>query len=66
VLFYCYKNIIITGCMALFQVYDLFSATNVYNSLYLWLFDIVYISFSFTYLAISDKDYSEETLLRLG
>ncbi|XP_017055637.1 phospholipid-transporting ATPase IF [Drosophila ficusphila] len=64
VLFYCYKNIIITGCMALFQVYDLFSATNVYNSLYLWLFDIVYISFSFTYLAISDKDYSEETLLR--
>ncbi|XP_016951977.1 phospholipid-transporting ATPase IF [Drosophila biarmipes] len=63
VLFYCYKNIIITGCMALFQVYDLFSATNVYNSLYLWLFDIVYISFSFTYLAISDKDYSEETLL---
>jgi len=66
VLFYCYKNIIITGCMALFQVYDLFSATNVYNSLYLWLFDIVYISFSFTFLAISDKDYSEETLLRSG
>ncbi|KAH8304501.1 hypothetical protein KR059_011394 [Drosophila kikkawai] len=64
VLFYCYKNIIITGCMALFQVYDLFSATNVYNSLYLWLFDIVYISFSFTYLAISDKHYSEEKLLR--
>ncbi|XP_020805217.1 probable phospholipid-transporting ATPase IF [Drosophila serrata] len=63
VLFYCYKNIIITGCMALFQVYDLFSATNVYNSLYLWLFDIVYISFSFTYLAISDKHYSEEKLL---
>ncbi|XP_032311944.1 phospholipid-transporting ATPase IF isoform X2 [Drosophila ananassae] len=64
VLFYCYKNIIITGCMALFQVYDLFSATNVYNSLYLWLFDIVYISFSFTYLALTDKDYNEETLLR--
>ncbi|KAH8366519.1 hypothetical protein KR084_000098 [Drosophila pseudotakahashii] len=64
VLFYCYKNIIITGCMAIFQVYDLYSATNVYNSLYLWLFDFVYISFSFTYLAISDKDYSEETLLR--
>ncbi|KAH8287613.1 hypothetical protein KR054_010753 [Drosophila jambulina] len=63
VLFYCYKNIIITGCMALFQVYDLYSATNVYNSLYLWLFDIVYISFSFTYLAISDKHYSEEKLL---
>ncbi|XP_039497624.1 phospholipid-transporting ATPase IF [Drosophila santomea] len=63
VLFYCYKNIIITGCMALYQVYDLYSATNVYNSLYLWLFDIVYISFSFTVLAISDKDYSEETLL---
>ncbi|XP_022208598.2 phospholipid-transporting ATPase IF isoform X2 [Drosophila obscura] len=64
VLFYCYKNIIITGCMALFQVYDLYSATNVYNSLFLWLFDIVYISFSFTILAISDKPYSEETLLR--
>ncbi|XP_017095903.2 phospholipid-transporting ATPase IF isoform X1 [Drosophila bipectinata] len=64
VLFYCYKNIIITGCMALFQVYDLFSATNVYNSLYLWLFDIVYISFSFTYLALTDKNYNEETLLR--
>ncbi|KAH8408858.1 hypothetical protein KR009_002409 [Drosophila setifemur] len=63
VLFYCYKNIIITGCMALFQVYDLYSATNVYNSIFLWLFDIVYISFSFTYLAISDKHYSEETLL---
>ncbi|XP_017126564.1 phospholipid-transporting ATPase IF [Drosophila elegans] len=63
VLFYCYKNIIITGCMALFQVYDLFSATNVYNSLYLWLFDFVYISFSFTYLSFSDKEYSEETLL---
>uniref|UniRef100_A0A6P4EW06 Phospholipid-transporting ATPase n=1 Tax=Drosophila rhopaloa TaxID=1041015 RepID=A0A6P4EW06_DRORH len=63
VLFYCYKNIIITGCMALFQLYNLFSATNVYNSLYLWLFDLVYISFSFTYLAFSDKKYSEETLL---
>ncbi|EDX16639.1 phospholipid-transporting ATPase IF [Drosophila simulans] len=63
VLFYCYKNIIITGCMALYQVYDLYSATNVYNSIYLWLFDIVYISFSFTVLAICDKDYSEETLL---
>ncbi|KAH8387021.1 hypothetical protein KR093_004129, partial [Drosophila rubida] len=64
VLFYCYKNIIITGCMALFQVYDLFSATSVYNDLYLWLFDIIYISFSFTYLAMSDKHYSENTLLR--
>ncbi|EDW65626.1 phospholipid-transporting ATPase IF [Drosophila virilis] len=64
VLFYCYKNIIITGCMALFQVYDLYSATSVYNELYLWLFDIIYISFSFTYLAMSDKHYSENTLLR--
>lgn len=64
VLFYCYKNIIITGCMALFQVYDLYSATSVYNELFLWLFDIIYISFSFTYLAISDKHYSESTLLR--
>ncbi|XP_002071284.2 phospholipid-transporting ATPase IF [Drosophila willistoni] len=63
VLFYCYKNIVITGCMALYQVYDLYSATSVYNELYLWLFDIIYISFSFTYLAISDKHYSEETLL---
>lgn len=64
VLFYCYKNIIITGCMALFQIYDLYSATSVYNDLYLWLFDIIYISFSFTYLAMSDKHYSENTLLR--
>ncbi|EDV46871.1 probable phospholipid-transporting ATPase IF [Drosophila erecta] len=63
VLFYCYKNVIITGCMALYQVYDLYSATNIYNSIYLWLFDIVYISFSFTVVAIWDKDYSEETLL---
>ncbi|XP_043867375.1 phospholipid-transporting ATPase IH isoform X2 [Drosophila mojavensis] len=64
VLFYCYKNLIITGCMALFQVYDLYSATSVYNELFLWLFDIIYISFSFTYLAMSDKHYSESTLLR--
>ncbi|KAH8418900.1 hypothetical protein KR222_003799, partial [Zaprionus bogoriensis] len=64
VLFYCYKNIIITGCMALFQVYDMFSATSVYNDLYLWLFDIIYISFSFTYLAMSEKHYSENTLLK--
>ncbi|EDW00128.1 phospholipid-transporting ATPase IF [Drosophila grimshawi] len=64
VLFYCYKNIIITGCMALFQVYDLYSATSVYNELFLWLFDIIYISVSFTYLAMSDKHYNEKTLLR--
>ncbi|ALC48588.1 CG9981 [Drosophila busckii] len=63
VLFYCYKNIIITGCMALFQLYDLYSATSVYNELFLWLFDIIYISFSFTYLAMSEKHYSEDRLL---
>ncbi|XP_061397318.1 phospholipid-transporting ATPase IF-like [Musca vetustissima] len=63
VLFYCYKNILITGIMVLFQIYDLFSSTSVYHSLYMWLFDVIYISFSFTFLAISEKPYSEEVLM---
>ncbi|XP_073831770.1 phospholipid-transporting ATPase IF-like [Musca autumnalis] len=64
VLFYCYKNILITGIMVLFQLYDLFSSTSVYHSLYMWLFDVIYISFSFTFLAISEKPFSEEVLMR--
>ncbi|XP_065365447.1 phospholipid-transporting ATPase IF-like [Calliphora vicina] len=63
VLFYCYKNILITGIMVMFQLYDLYSATSVYHFLYLWLFDVIYISFSFTFLAISEKPYSEEVLM---
>ncbi|XP_030379749.1 probable phospholipid-transporting ATPase IF [Scaptodrosophila lebanonensis] len=63
VLFYCYKNIVITGCMALFQIYDLYSATAVYNDIFLWLFDIVYLSVSFTFLAFVEKPYSEDILL---
>lgn len=64
VLFYCYKNILITGIMVMFQLYDLFSSTSVYHSLYLWLFDVIYISFSFTFLAISEKPYHEDVLMR--
>ncbi|XP_058978174.1 phospholipid-transporting ATPase IF [Musca domestica] len=64
VLFYCYKNILITGIMVLFQLYDLYSSTSVYHSLYMWLFDVIYISFSFTFLAISEKPYSEEVLMK--
>uniref|UniRef100_A0A1I8NVP4 Phospholipid-transporting ATPase n=1 Tax=Stomoxys calcitrans TaxID=35570 RepID=A0A1I8NVP4_STOCA len=64
VLFYCYKNILITGIMVLFQLYDLYSSTSVYHSLYMWLFDIVYISYSFTFLAISEKPFPEEVLMR--
>lgn len=64
VLFYCYKNILITGIMVMFQLYDLYSSTSVYHSLYLWLFDVIYISFSFTFLAISEKPYGEEILMR--
>ncbi|XP_075156670.1 phospholipid-transporting ATPase IF [Haematobia irritans] len=64
VLFYSYKNILITGIMVLFQLYDLYSSTSVYHSLYMWLFDVIYISFSFTFLAISEKPYSEEVLMK--
>lgn len=64
VLFYSYKNILITGIMVLFQLYDLYSSTSVYHSLYMWLFDVIYISFSFTFLAISEKPYAEEVLMR--
>ncbi|KNC27437.1 hypothetical protein FF38_06498, partial [Lucilia cuprina] len=63
VLFYCYKNILITGIMVMFQLYDLYSSTSVYHFLYLWMFDVIYISFSFTFLAISEKPYTEEVLL---
>lgn len=64
VLFYSYKNILITGITVLFQLYDLYSSTSVYHFLYMWLFDVIYISFSFTFLAISEKPYAEEVLMR--
>ncbi|XP_039499042.1 phospholipid-transporting ATPase IF isoform X3 [Drosophila santomea] len=64
VLYFFYKNIVFMGIMFLFQFHTLFSSSSVYDSLFLTLYNVIYTSLPILFIAISEKPYTEEKLMR--
>lgn len=64
VLYFFYKNIIFMGIIFLFQFYSLFSTQSVYDSLFLTLYNVIYTSLPILFISLTEKAYSEETLLK--
>ncbi|KAH8303713.1 hypothetical protein KR018_001973 [Drosophila ironensis] len=64
VLYFFYKNIVFMGIMFLFQFHTLFSSSSVYDSLFLTLYNVIYTSLPILFIGISEKPYTEETLMR--
>ncbi|XP_026838067.1 probable phospholipid-transporting ATPase IF isoform X2 [Drosophila erecta] len=64
VLYFFYKNIVFMGIMFLFQFHTLFSSSSVYDSLFLTLYNVIYTSLPILFIAISEKPYTEDTLMR--
>ncbi|XP_018795585.1 PREDICTED: probable phospholipid-transporting ATPase IF isoform X3 [Bactrocera latifrons] len=64
VLYFFYKNIVFMGIIFLFQFYALFSTQSVYDSLFLTLYNVIYTSLPILFISLTEKAYSEETLLK--
>lgn len=64
VLYFFYKNIIFMGVIFLFQFYTLFSTQSVYDSLFLTLYNVIYTALPILFISLTEKEYSEETLLK--
>ncbi|EDW29912.1 GL15838 [Drosophila persimilis] len=64
VLYFFYKNIVFMGIMFLFQFHTLFSSSSVYDSLFLTLYNVIYTSLPILFIAITEKPYTEEKLMR--
>ncbi|XP_016952023.1 phospholipid-transporting ATPase IF isoform X1 [Drosophila biarmipes] len=64
VLYFFYKNIVFMGIMFLFQFHTLFSSSSVYDSLFLTLYNVIYTSLPILFIAISEKPYTEDKLMR--
>ncbi|XP_044317095.1 phospholipid-transporting ATPase IF isoform X2 [Drosophila rhopaloa] len=64
VLYFFYKNIVFMGIMFLFQFHTLFSSSSVYDSLFLTLYNVIYTALPILFIAISEKPYTEEKLMR--
>lgn len=63
VLYFFYKNVIFMMIMFLFQFYSLFSTVSVYDSFFLTLYNVVYTSLPVYFISLTEKPYSEETLI---
>lgn len=64
VLYFFYKNTLFMAVMFLFQFYALFSTSSVYDSLFLTLYNVLYTSFPALLISLTEKSFTQETLLR--
>ncbi|XP_053678428.1 phospholipid-transporting ATPase IF [Anopheles nili] len=64
VLYFFYKNLVFMGVQLYFQIHSLFSNQSVYDSLFLTLYNVVYTAIPVLVLALTEKPYQEQTLLK--
>uniref|UniRef100_A0A182N8H1 Phospholipid-transporting ATPase n=1 Tax=Anopheles dirus TaxID=7168 RepID=A0A182N8H1_9DIPT len=64
VLYFFYKNLVFMGIQLYFQMHSLFSNQSVYDSLFLTLYNVVYTAIPVLVLALTEKPYQEQTLLK--
>ncbi|XP_050074258.1 phospholipid-transporting ATPase IF [Anopheles maculipalpis] len=64
VLYFFYKNLVFMGVQLYFQIHSLFSNQSVYDSVFLTLYNVVYTAIPVLVLALTEKPYQEQTLLK--
>ncbi|EAA06286.6 AGAP000390-PA [Anopheles gambiae str. PEST] len=64
VLYFFYKNLVFMGIQLYFQIHSLFSNQSVYDSVFLTLYNVVYTAIPVLVLALTEKPYQEQTLLK--
>ncbi|XP_053667670.1 phospholipid-transporting ATPase IF [Anopheles marshallii] len=65
VLYFFYKNLVFMGIQLYFQIHSLFSNQSVYDSVFLTLYNVVYTAIPVLVLALTEKPYQEQTLLKM-
>ncbi|XP_049278671.1 phospholipid-transporting ATPase IF isoform X2 [Anopheles funestus] len=65
VLYFFYKNLVFMGIQLYFQIHSLFSNQSVYDSVFLTLYNVVYTAIPVLVLALTEKPYQEQTLLKI-
>ncbi|XP_053687798.1 phospholipid-transporting ATPase IF isoform X2 [Sabethes cyaneus] len=64
VLYFFYKNLIFMGIQFFFQIHSMFSSQSVYDSVFLTLYNVVYTSLPVLVLALTEKPYKDEVLMK--
>ncbi|XP_058811248.1 phospholipid-transporting ATPase IF [Topomyia yanbarensis] len=64
VLYFFYKNMIFMGIQFFFQIHSMFSSQSVYDSVFLMLYNVLYTSLPVLILALTEKPYKEELLMK--
>ncbi|XP_055617498.1 phospholipid-transporting ATPase IF isoform X2 [Toxorhynchites rutilus septentrionalis] len=64
VLYFFYKNMIFMGIQFYFQIHSMFSSQSVYDSVFLMLYNVLYTSLPVLVLALTEKPYTEEVLMK--
>uniref|UniRef100_A0A182PSW1 Phospholipid-transporting ATPase n=1 Tax=Anopheles epiroticus TaxID=199890 RepID=A0A182PSW1_9DIPT len=64
VLYFFYKNLVFMGIQLYFQIHSFFSNQSVYDSVFLTLYNVVYTAIPVLVLALTEKPYQEQTLLK--
>ena len=63
VLYFFYKNLVFILVQMLFQRYNMFSSTSIYDSLYLTLYNMVYTALPVLFISLTEKVYPESVLM---
>ncbi|XP_037918794.1 probable phospholipid-transporting ATPase IF isoform X4 [Hermetia illucens] len=63
VLYFFYKNGVFMGIQFFFQFNNLFSATSIYDSLFLTLYNVIYTAVPILVLSLTEKPYKENILM---
>ncbi|XP_058127201.1 phospholipid-transporting ATPase IF [Anopheles ziemanni] len=64
VLYFFYKNLVFMGVQLYFQIHSMFSNQSVYDSVFLTLYNVVYTAVPVLVLALTEKPYQEQTLMK--